>query len=244
MDVSSPTVAIAATPADRLARHSAARLADRLAWVVLAMLDRRRAHLPRLRARLGRLHPRAIRRPAAVALHLGLPRHPRAVVRQSLSLRRRLRHGGGAARQGAAVRSVRDPAAARRRDRHCRPRHHLADRPPRRRPACRTPCARAARHLPALLRPHVHESEGRAVRRGDGAVPARPRAPARSISEALPDHAVHRRAWLRPLDRLAHPGGLRRARSDRRAGAAVRDRSARRRRPRGGPRASAVSCSL
>ncbi len=38
MDVSSPTVAIAATPADRLARHSAERLADRLAWVVLAML--------------------------------------------------------------------------------------------------------------------------------------------------------------------------------------------------------------
>ena len=42
---------------------------------------------------------------------LGLPRHARAVVRQSLSLRRRLRHGGGAARQGPAVRSVRDAAA-------------------------------------------------------------------------------------------------------------------------------------
>src|SRR6476469_9515722 len=38
MDVSSPTVAIAATPADRLARHSAERLAGRLAWVVLAMV--------------------------------------------------------------------------------------------------------------------------------------------------------------------------------------------------------------
>src|SRR5215213_6353090 len=37
MDVSSPSIAIAA-PADRLARHSAERLADRLAWVVLAML--------------------------------------------------------------------------------------------------------------------------------------------------------------------------------------------------------------
>ena len=64
-----------------------------------------------------------------------------------------------------------------------------------RRPARRTAGARAARRLPALLRAHVHESEGRAVRRGDGAVPARPRAPARSISAALPDHAVHRRAW-------------------------------------------------
>src|SRR6187399_1542203 len=38
MDVSSPTIAIAATPADRLAGHSAERLADRLAWVVLVML--------------------------------------------------------------------------------------------------------------------------------------------------------------------------------------------------------------
>ena len=102
--------------------------------------------------------------------------------------------------------------------------------------------ARAARRLPALLRPHVHQSEGRAVRRGDGAVPARPRPPARSISEALPDHAVHRRPRLRSLDRLAHHGGLRRARSDRRAGAAVCDRGARRWPARGGPPASA--CSL
>ena len=38
MDVSSPTIAIAATPADRLAGHSAERLADRLAWVFLVML--------------------------------------------------------------------------------------------------------------------------------------------------------------------------------------------------------------
>jgi len=38
MDVSSPTIAIAATPADRLAGHSAERLADRLARVVLVML--------------------------------------------------------------------------------------------------------------------------------------------------------------------------------------------------------------
>src|SRR3954463_7378217 len=39
MDVSSPTIAIAAVPADRPARHTAARMADRLAWVVLAMLS-------------------------------------------------------------------------------------------------------------------------------------------------------------------------------------------------------------
>src|SRR6185436_5152468 len=38
MDVSSPTIAMAAIPADRLARHSAERLADRLAWVILAMV--------------------------------------------------------------------------------------------------------------------------------------------------------------------------------------------------------------
>ncbi len=36
-------------------------------------------------------------------------------------------------------------------------------------------------------------AEGRAVRGGDGAVSARPRAPARPISKALPDHALHPR---------------------------------------------------
>ena len=50
-----------------------------------------------------------------------------------------------------------------------------------------------ARDLPALLRAHVHQPEGRAVRRGDGGVPARPRAPARGISEALGGDARHRR---------------------------------------------------
>ena len=39
MDVSSPTIAMAATPADRMARHSAERLAGRLAWVILAMVS-------------------------------------------------------------------------------------------------------------------------------------------------------------------------------------------------------------
>ena len=65
---------------------------------------------------------------------------------------------------------------ARRRGRHRRPRRHLADRPPHRRTARGLARARAARDLPALLRAHVHQPEGRAVRRGDGVVPARPRA--------------------------------------------------------------------
>ena len=51
-----------------------------------------------------------------------------------------------------------------------RARGDLAARPPRRRPARRPDRARAHRHLPALLRAHVHEPEGRAVRRRDGAV--------------------------------------------------------------------------
>ena len=54
---------------------------------------------------------------------------------------------------------------------------------------------RAARRLPALLRPHVHQSEGRAVCRGDGAVPARPGATARAISEALPRPRCSSSAW-------------------------------------------------
>ena len=45
--------------------------------------------------------------------------------------------------------------------------------------------ARPARDLPALLRAHVHQPEGRAVRGRDGAAPARPRARCRGISAAL-----------------------------------------------------------
>ena len=87
----------------------------------------------------------------------------------------------------AAVRPVRDAAAVRRRGRHCRHCRHLADRPADRRPARRTAGAAAARGLPALLRAHVHESEGCAVRCGDGAVPARPGSAARPISSAMAD---------------------------------------------------------
>ena len=71
----------------------------------------------------------------------------------------------------------------------------VADRPPRRRAARRPARADPARDLPALLRAHVHQREGRAVRGGDGGVSARPRAPARGISEALGRDARHRRAW-------------------------------------------------
>ena len=53
-----------------------------------------------------------------------------------------------------------------------------------RRTARRPERARAARHLPALLRPHVHEREGRALRRRHGGAAARPGARLRRISKA------------------------------------------------------------
>ena len=84
------------------ARRSAIIVADRLAVVVLAVSSVvALADVPRLRPRLGRLHPFAIRRSAARALRLGLCRPARAVLRQSLQIWRRLRHGGGARRQDA-----------------------------------------------------------------------------------------------------------------------------------------------
>src|ERR1035437_924018 len=61
----------------------------------------------------------------------------RSLLRQSLQIRRRLRHGGGARRQSAAVRIVRDAAAGRGRHRHRRAVRHLAHRPPHRRGAPR-----------------------------------------------------------------------------------------------------------
>ena len=51
-------------------------------------------------------------------------------------------------------------------------------------PLARADRAPAARSLPALLRPHVHQSEGRAVRGGDGGLAARPGAHTRRISQA------------------------------------------------------------
>ena len=79
-------------------------------------------------------------------------------------------YGGGfdlarrARRQGSAVRPVRDTPARRRGGRHRRPVRHLAARPAPRRPARRSDRAHPPRRLPALLRPHVHQRQGRTVR--------------------------------------------------------------------------------
>ena len=135
----------------------------------------RRADVPRLRPRVGRLHPLGIRRPPAVALWIGFHRHARLVVRQSLLLRRR-RHAGGARRQGVAVRPVRDPTADGGRHRPDRPVRRVADRPARRRQQGRAVCDRVAGAKPALLRAHVHEPQGCAVRGRDGDPAARARA--------------------------------------------------------------------
>ena len=123
-----------------------------------------RAHVPRLRPRLGRFHPFAIWRPAARALCVRLSRHARVLVRQSLHVRRRLRHGGVAARQDAAVRPVRDAAA---RGRRRRPRRAVRTWRLGRRiggPLAGLLALVLLADLPALLRAHVHQPEGRAVR--------------------------------------------------------------------------------
>ena len=62
-----------------------------------------------------------------------------------------------------------------------------------------------ARHLPALLRAHVHQPEGRAVRGRDGAAPARPRARLRpNIPSPTAPTVVLVRDRPRARDRLAH----------------------------------------
>ena len=109
--------------------------------------------------------------------------------------------------------------ADRRRDRPC---GDLAAWPARRRPARRTRRAAAAGAVPDLLRAHVHEPEGCAIRRGDGDPDAGPCPAGRGISAAFAADHPDRRAWRRPVDRFAHS---RRARADLRAGrlhAAVR----------------------
>ena len=72
----------------------------------------------------------------------------------------------------------------------------------------------AAGTVPDLLRAHVHESEGCAVRRGDGDPDAGACPAGRGISGSLAANHPDRRAWRRTVDRLAHP---RRARSGLRA---------------------------
>ena len=74
----------------------------------------------------------------------------------------------------------------------------------RRRPACRPRGVAAAGAVPDLLRAHVHESEGCAICRCDGDPDAGPCPAGRGISAAFAAHHPDRRAWRRPVDRLAH----------------------------------------
>ena len=78
------------------------------------------AHLSRLRARLGRLHPFAIRQLLVSLYGRALPT-TRAFVRQSLHVWRRVRPCRHACCKNSAVRSVRDATADRRRGRPRRP---------------------------------------------------------------------------------------------------------------------------
>ena len=172
--------------------------------------DRRGSHVPRLWAGLGRLHPRRICRSPAAHVRFRFQGYRRAVVRQSLHVWRRLRHGRRAAAQGHPARAVRNPPPARRHRRRDRPRGDLAARPARRRPARRARGAAAAGAVPDLLRAHVHEPEGCAVRGGDGDPDAGPRPAGRGVSAAFAADHPDRRTWRRAVDRLADP---RRARS-------------------------------
>ncbi len=133
--------------------------------------------LPRLRAELGRLRPFRIRRPPARVLCVGLRRPARAVVGQPLLCTAAAstswprspprfcrspcsRRAGWWARR-SAFSGCSSPGGSGRR---------IGG------PLAGLDRARAARHLPALLRPHVHEPEGLAVRGRDGDPAARPRA--------------------------------------------------------------------
>jgi hypothetical protein len=162
----------------------------------------RRSYIPGLRAGLGRLHPRRICRPAAAHVRFRVQGHRRAVVCQSLYVRRRVRYGRRAAPQGHSAGAVRDaPPARRGRWRH-RARGDLAPRPTRQRPVGRTGRAFAARAVSDLLRPHVHEPEGCAVCRCDGDPDHGSGTPRRGISGALAAHDPDRRLRRRPVARL------------------------------------------
>ena len=103
---------------------------------------------------------------------------------------------------------VRDAPVGRRRGRPRRPFRHLAAGAPSRRPARRFDRASTARRLPALLRSHVHEREGHALRGGHGDRAARHRARVRRISarDAGDRRAVRHRH--RPRHRIARHGRL------------------------------------
>src|SRR5262249_38415681 len=120
----------------------------------------------------------------------------------------------GARRQASAVHAVRDPPPDGRGGRSSGTVRHLADRPARRGAGGGDHRARPARHLPALLRPHVHEPEGFPLRGRDGDFSARSRANLRRISTRVDRKRSPRRHRLRARVRIAHHG---RVRSDRRA---------------------------
>ena len=112
---------------------------------------------------------------------------------------------------------------------------------PHRRPAR----ADAARRLPALLRPHVHEREGRALRHRDGGAAARHRARLRRISAAQRAHVVLAGVGLglafgsRMLAGVAAPCGLAALLLDRRRG---KPRAPAGSRPRNGSANSSAAC--
>ena len=91
--------------------------------------------------------------------------------------------------------SVRDAPARRRRGRHHRTCRRLAARAAAGRAGRGRERARAARRLPDLLRPHVHEPEGRALRRRHDRAAARPGARLRRISERRAGAAWRWSAW-------------------------------------------------
>ena len=166
--------------------------------------------LSRLRPRLGRLHSFAIWRPARVAFYVRIRRQAGAVVRQSLHVRRRIRSSLGPRGQNTAIWPVRDAPACRRRCRTCRPVRHMASGTAPRRSIRWLHGGPAPCHLSALLRPHVHQRQGCAVRDRHGDCDAGHRARLRRISAR---HAFDRcpvRPRCRFSDRLAGHGRLRR----------------------------------
>ena len=214
--------------------HSAAgcRRAARCCGLDRARRARRRraAHLRRLRAGVGRLFAWALRRTAARLLHVRLHGYARLLALQSLLLRRRVRPGRRDLRQDHAVRPVRDAPAHGSTRGSRRPLRGLAHGAPPRRTGRRARRARAARGDAALLRPHVHQRQGYALRGGDGIPGLRDRAQLRGISAAAhpDDPAVRPRARARGRH-ARHRRHRTRVRGGGRSGP-VRDRLARTRR--------------
>ena len=132
---------------------------------------------------------------------------------QPLLLRRRLRPACGARREDSAVHAVRDAPIDWRGGGNSRARCHMADRPAHGRAARWAHGVDSARHLPALLRPHVHEPEGFPLRGRNGDFPARGDACLGTISTGVAGGREPRRHRLRSVVRFTHHG---RVRTDRR----------------------------